>query len=138
MFGRVWARVGCGALAAASLIAAVPAQAVERDLVLQNDCGHPVRLLIAHAFDDDTWDVHGWYEFSANEESTQLTEDDEPLTQLDDHQVYIYGETTDGSDVFWEGEDYYGEFGEVTYGMMRAVLEVVSGDIQVRLVCEGY
>ena len=130
-------RAAWGMLAASFVVAASPAQAVERELYFENACAHPVRVLVSHAYDEDSWDAHGWYEFTGNEDASQLVEDDEPLTQLDDHQMFIYAETTDGSDIFWEGTDHYETFNEISYGMMRPALEVISGDLHVRLVCDG-
>jgi hypothetical protein len=132
----VRAAIASGAGICALALTAAPAQAVEREIELANDCPHPVRVLIAHAYAEDSWDAHGWYEFTANEEATQLEDNDEPLLQLDDHALFIYAESTDGSDLYWEGDEHYETFGDVMYGMKRAVLEVVSGDLRVRLTCE--
>jgi hypothetical protein len=133
------AAIASGMVAGVLALTATPAQAVERDVEFENDCPHPVRVLVAHAYAADTWDAHGWYEFSANEESTQLTDDnDEPLLHLDDEALFIYAESTDDADIFWEGEEHYETFGDVRYGMKKAVLEVVSGDLHIRLTCEGY
>jgi len=133
----VRAAIASGVGVCALALTAAPAQAVEREIELQNDCSHPVRVLISHAYAEDTWDAHGWYEFEANEEATQLLDNDEPLLQLDDHALFIYAESTDGSEIYWDGEEHYETFSDVTYGMKRAVLEVVSGDLRVRLTCEG-
>ena len=134
----VRAGIASGMMAFALALSAAPAQAaVDRDVEFQNDCPHPVRVLIAHAYDQDTWDAHGWYEFEANEESVQLEDNDTPLTQRDDHPLFLYAESTDGSDIFWQGSEHYETFDDVRYGMKKAVLEVVSGDIHVRLTCEG-
>jgi hypothetical protein len=135
--GLVRAAIASGVGMFALALTAAPAQAVEREVEFQNDCPHPVRVLVAHAYAEDSWDAHGWYEFSANEEATQLEDNDEPLLQLDDHALFIYAESTDDSELYWDGEEHYETFGEVTYGMKRAVLEVVRGDLRVRLTCEG-
>ncbi len=121
-------------------LTAAPAQAgVDRDVEFQNECPHPVLVLVAHAYSADTWDAHGWYEFTANQEATELNDDnEEPLLHLDDEALFIYAESTDDADIFWEGDEHYETFGDVRYGMKKAVLEVVSGDIRVRLSCEGY
>ena len=135
--GLVRAAIASGVGMFALALTAAPAQAVEREAEFQNDCPHPVRVLVAHAYAEDSWDAHGWYEFTANEEATQLEDNDEPLLQLDDHALFIYAESTDDSELYWDGEEHYETFGEVTYGMKRAVLVVVRGDLRVRLTCEG-
>ena len=136
----VRAAIASGMVAGVLSLTATPAQAgVERDLEFQNECPHPVRVLVAHAYAEDTWDAHGWYEFAANEEATELTDDnDEPLLHLDDEALFIYAESTDDVEIFWEGDEHYETFADVSYGMKKAVLEVVSGDLRVRLSCEGY
>ena len=138
MFGRTFVRGAIGApLALAFALPGTPAYAaVDRDVYFQNDCAHPVRIIVSHAYDQDAWDAHGWYEFTANEESTQLEDNDTPLTQRDDHPLYFYAETTDGSEIYWDGEEHYGELNDVTYGMTKANVEVRGGNFNIRLTCD--
>ncbi len=138
MIGKHFFKAAGGVpLAVALVVASTPANAQStRDVNFQNDCSHPVRILVAHAFDENTWDAHGWYEYSAYEGTSTLEVDGEPLTQLTDHSIFFYAETTDGADIFWEGEDHYETYEDVSYGMVKASVEVKSGKFNVRLTCD--
>jgi len=138
MFLKHLVRAALGApLALALVVATTPAQAQStREINFENDCSHPLRIIVAHAYDDNLWDAHGWYEFAAYEESTELEDNDEPLTQLEGYSIFFYAETTDGSDIIWEGTDHYETFSDVSYGMVKASVEVKSGNFNVRLTCD--
>ena len=132
------AAVASGVVACGAVLASAPAHAaVEREIYLENACKHPIRVIVSHAPTEDSWDPHGWYEFEANSEAVKLLDgNDDPLLQLDDHALFVFGEATDGAEAYWEGEDDYETFSEVSYGMKRATVQVVSGHFQIRLACD--
>ena len=134
--GMLAAALLVGTAVTAVFVPAEPAHAqVARELWVKNDCPRPMRFIISHADAYRNWHTHGWWNFSANESAKALTWSGIRLTQLDNHDLYIYGETTDGSGQYWQGGDFHYEFSGNTYNMMKVPLSVVSGHLELRLTC---
>ena len=123
------------ALAALNVGAAAPAQAqVRRYITFENACGLPVRLYVSHADGYRNWHAHGPFVLSAYQGATRLDANGIILTQTEDHDLYFYAETTNGT-VIWDGTAHAASFNGVTYMMRRAPVAVVGGELGTRLTC---
>lgn len=92
---KTWSAVVGAAVVA--LLASTPAEAqARRRIAIANDCGRPVQVMVHHADAYHNWHPHGWYQYVANERYAYVKANGVQLTQLEDHNLYFYAETTDG------------------------------------------
>lgn len=122
---------------AGTLVAPMTAQAqVNRELWFRNDCRHPIRFFVYHQHADGSFVTHGWYEFAGNEGQMRPTQDGRPLVHIEGRPLYMYVESTDGSRIFWEGQQL-ATFNGQEYALMQATLSVRQGQLSFGVNCEG-
>lgn len=122
---------------AGTLLAPTVAQAqVNRELWFRNDCRHPVRFFVYHQHADDAWVTHGWYDFAGNESPKRPTQDGRPLVHIEGHPLFMYVESTNGSNQFWEGEERV-TFNGQEYALVQATLSVRQGQLSFGVNCDG-
>lgn len=97
-----------------------------------NQCNHPVELAVRAKTLNGEWVTRSWYTFAANEESS-LNDREGVLLLTSESTMYFYAKTTDGSDIVWEGDDYYVTIGFRKYGMH--VLNDDEGQTDIGLTC---
>lgn len=114
------------------------AQAV-RKIVIANDCSRPIQMMIYNASTYRNWIPHGWYKFAAYESYSYVRSQGVILTQLEDHDLYFYAETTDGGTVTrWQNTSsgISVEYQGGTYRTMKANTSINDdGDMAVRITC---
>jgi len=126
------------AVAAATLVMTGSAQAqTARTIYMENACRHPIKFLIHHSDTYRNWHPHGWWNFRAFQGSTQLVLSSQTLTQLDDHDLYFYAESTDGSGVYWQGDATTTTFNGVTYRLQKSNVTLDHGRLLTRVTCDG-
>jgi hypothetical protein len=106
---------------------------VKRNISIDSNCPKALRLYISHADGYRNWHVHGPFQFAPNEGPTKLKDNGVVLTQSENHDLYVYAESLDGK-TSWSG-DYSFEFNGLTFGMMKAALSLVNGEVRVNLTC---
>ncbi|WP_375396967.1 hypothetical protein [uncultured Sphingomonas sp.] len=132
-------------LAIASLvltIASTPgayAQAL-RKIAIANECSRPIQMIVYSANSYHNWQPHGWYQFVANDPYSYVRTKGVILTQLEDHDLYFYAETTDGQAVLrWQdtsGASVNVEYQGGTYRMIKAKTFLnEDGDTALRVTC---
>ncbi len=122
---------------AGTLLAPMAAQAqVNRELWFRNDCRHPIRFVVYHQHADGNWVTHGWYEFAGNEAPLRPTQNGRPLVHIEGRPLYMYVESTDGSRIFWEGQQLATLNGQ-EYALLQATLSVRQGQLSFGVNCEG-
>ncbi len=133
---KTWsAIVGATAIA---LLASAPAEAqARRRIAIANDCGRPVQVMVHHADAYHNWHPHGWYQYAAYERYAYVKASGVQLTQLEDHNLYFYAETTDGgTPERWQGGGPEVQFKGGYYRTMKANTFVDrDGDLAIRLTC---
>lgn len=118
-----------------SSIAATPAYAqVRRFISFENRCNRAVRIYISHADGYRNWHVHGPFVIQAFEGPTRLEANGVTLTQTDDHELYFYAESVDGT-MSVTGSDHLATYLGVTYRMRRANVTVTGGWLNAVLTC---
>jgi hypothetical protein len=109
---------------------------VNRELWFRNDCRHPVRFFVYHQHADGNWVTHGWYEFAGNEANLRPTQGGRPLVHIEGRPLFMYVETTDGSRIFWEGQQL-ATFNGQEYALMPATLSVRQGNLSFGVNCDN-
>lgn len=134
-FHAVTARLG--KLAAMTLVAAGMASAaqaeIRRPIQVQSVCDRPLRIMISHADGYRNWHPHGWWVFQPKEGPKSLAVEGRVLTQLEDHELYFYAESTDGT-FSWEGGTFV-NFNGTRYPMRKATTVVERGNLVLILNC---
>lgn len=105
----------------------------QRDIMIENQCYKPLRIWISHADGWRNWHGHGPFDFSGNEPAIRIRANGRILTQRDDHRLYIYGETLDGSEI-WDG-DFPNTVNGVSYNMREVNYSVDRGTYYVSFTC---
>ncbi|HYJ30398.1 MAG TPA: hypothetical protein VEW25_08675 [Allosphingosinicella sp.] len=96
--------VGAFQMVTLATLASSPANAQPtRIIAVWNDCPHPIEFIIHHADRPGYWHPHAWYRLNANQSLGRFSDNGVVLTQLVDHTLYIYAQSTDGSRIFWQG-----------------------------------
>ena len=108
---------------------------VRRTITFENDCVLPVRIFISHADGWRNWHSHGPFVLSAYEGPNTLTVDGRTLVQSDDHDLYYYAESLDGTEI-WDGSVHTALYNGVTYLMRRAGVTLSNGSLNTRLTCD--
>ncbi|NBC36082.1 hypothetical protein GTZ99_05865 [Novosphingobium sp. FSY-8] len=124
----------------ASLFAATAADAApRRKIYIKNACNRPLQVLVHHADGWRNWHPHAWYQYEPGEGSYVNNSDGEKLTQMDDHDLYMYAETTDDRRTLrWEGGGPEVTWRGATYTTMKMNTSVDrDGDRVVRLTCDN-
>jgi len=117
-----------------ALMCSTAAQAqAKRYISIDSVCSKAIRLYVSHADGYRNWHVHGPYALGAYEGPTKLRDSGVVLTQTENHEMYIYAESTDGSYV-WSGDHGF-EYGGLTYNMKKANASLVDGEFRVKLTC---
>jgi len=107
---------------------------IRRYISFQNSCGTAIRLYISHADGYRNWHVHGPFVIQAYGGPIRLEANNITLTQTENHDLYFYAESLDGSGV-WEGTEHSASLNGVTYRMRRAAVTVTGGWLNARLTC---
>lgn len=105
----------------------------KRYISVDSRCSKPLLLYISHADGYRNWHVHGPFSFGAYEGPTNLRDGGVVLTQSDDHELYIYAESLDGTST-WGGSHHFNYRG-LSFGMMKAPMNLVNGDVRINLTC---
>ena len=105
----------CACIAALMVSTAAHAQ-VQRYISIDSVCGKAMRVYVSHADGVRNWHVHGIV-----------------LTQSDDHDLYVYAESLDGSR-FWSG-DYGFQHAGMVFNMVKAPASLVDGELRFKLRC---
>jgi hypothetical protein len=127
-----------GSLLAASALAlpALPAEAqVRRYIAFENSCDVPVRVYVSHADGYRNWHAHGPFIIEPYRGAIRLEANGVTLTQTENHDLYFYAESLDGSRI-WDGRDHTAGYNGVNYRMRRAYVEVEGGWLNARLTCD--
>ena len=91
-------------------------------LWIENDSEHPLTIAIVYYNLQNEWEDTYWYNnFTPGKKSTLLSRDSE-LVLLNDHTLYYYAETTDGSNLVWSGNDLTRNLGNRTVKMSKSDL----------------
>lgn len=106
---------------------------VLRYIMIENACYKPLRIWVNHADGWRNWHVHGPYEFSAYENAIRLSDNGTTLTQRDDHNLYVYAESLDGSSI-WSG-DYAVMYRGAQYNMMPVNFSIERAAFFVSFTC---
>ncbi len=127
-----------GAMLVAGALAMPPAaQAqVNRELWFNNNCRHPIRFFIYHEHADGNWVTHGWYQFEGNEANIRPSQNGRPLIHIEGRPLYMYAETTNGTRIFWEGQQL-ATFNGQEYALMRATISVRQGNMSFGVNCNN-
>ena len=130
-------RIGLLSVVLATGFAGEAVAQARRKIVFANDCRRPVQLMVYHADAYRNWHPHGWYKFDAYETYSYIRSSGVILTQLEDHNLYFYAETTDGGSILrWQGSGPEVTYQGGTYRTTNANTFVNSdGDIAIRLTC---
>lgn len=111
-----------------------------RFIYIYNNCRRPIQLFVHHADQYRNWHPHGWYHYRPYE-GTYIEANGVRLSQLEDHDLYIYAETTDNQATGrWQGtsDDPYVRFDGGGYRVRRMNYTVDNnGDYSVRMSCNN-
>jgi len=116
-----------------------PASAALHKIYVRNVCPRPVQVLIDNAEVEHTWQPHAWFQLKANEATYLTGPDGAKLSQLADHQLYFYAETTDSAEAMrWHGDGPEVQWQNMIYRTAR-ITPVIDkdGDFVLRLTCNG-
>lgn len=134
---RTFRSLMCALILMGTALAPTVAQAqVNRELWFRNDCRHPIRFFVYHQHADGSWVTHGWYEFEGNETPKRPTENGQPLVHIEGRPLFMYVESTNGSNQYWEGQQRV-TFNGQEYALMQATLSVRQGQLSFGVNCEG-
>lgn len=88
------------------------------DVQVRNNCNRPIRMALSYRDKTGAWKNLKWWELQGNK-NTFLSNNNERI-ESDNNVFYYYAETTDDSDIAWEGET------SITFdGVTLAAKEVV-------------
>lgn len=99
------------AFAQANGNAPAPSSTSVSTIAFKNNCSHPLQVAVRFQNTSGQWETRNWYSFAPSE-SARLNG-----VETRNRYVYYYAQTTDGSNIAWNGNDTRVTVGNTTYDM---------------------